>query len=124
MSSAKKIRAYKTLDCDTKLRVHYHFPFEITRVWFDSLSLENVRAEIGEFSKFVPGAKDHLKFSRGRILSAGGVLGENRLMVTYSKVGAHDVSAMVREIESAFSASGYSIEYVETKSEIRNPKSR
>jgi hypothetical protein len=73
----------ETLDCAHRVRRHYFLPHPLSA----SLSVHFPEAEVclQEFSRFVAGAKDHLSWTAPSFRAAG-VVGEERLVVTFGKV--------------------------------------
>lgn len=78
------IRAYETLDCASKVRVHYLLPVAVTPELL--ARIPDAQVSVQEFSKLAKGAKDHFTLLREGRVRAAGVLGENRLVVTYGKL--------------------------------------
>ena len=77
------VQAYKTLDCASKVRIHYHLPRPVTT---DLLELfQDATVAIQRFSQYSPAAKDHFTIAAGTRLYAAGVLGETRVVATFGK---------------------------------------
>lgn len=95
--------ACKTLDCANKLRVHYFVPRPLARDFLACFPDDHVT--MNEFSQYVAGAKDHFSILRHNRVHAGGVMGEQRLVVTYLKAEQaepiHDVADFERILEEA-----------------------
>lgn len=74
--------AFETLDCASKVRIHYRLPRPLAREWLSALP---GTLEVQEFSRFARGARDHATLSEPGRWHAGGVLGDPQLVVTYGK---------------------------------------
>lgn len=77
------IRAVTTLNCQNKLRIHYFFPWPITRKFVSELTMG--RESVREFSKVIPGGLDHFEFQEAGRYAISGALGSLRCLVTYAK---------------------------------------
>lgn len=82
-----RVLALETLDCASKLRIHYLLPVPLSLELCEALAArdERLRLEVQAFSEHVVGAKDHATVRRAHDLRAAGVLGEPRLVATYAK---------------------------------------
>jgi hypothetical protein len=105
------IRAFQTLDCANKVRVHYRFEGALSKAIFGAFS--DATVEVNEFSRFVSTARDHFTMSRDGRFHAGGVLGENVMVVTYGKIASAWPGEEIAEFESRLREAGYGrVEYV------------
>jgi hypothetical protein len=104
------VRAYQTLDCASKVRVHYLLPAAVTR---DFLELfPDAQVSVQEFSRLVRGAKDHFIILRSERLRAAGVLGESRLVVTYGKPQEERPEEEISAFEARLTRAGFGpVEY-------------
>lgn len=97
-------RAFRTLDCAQKVRIRFYLPRE--------LDLELVRElpgridEVTEFSRFAPGARDHVRFSSGEAWSASAALGEALLVATFGKFGGGHEEEEIEDFKRALCAAG------------------
>ncbi|HBP20052.1 MAG TPA: hypothetical protein DEA08_19970 [Planctomycetes bacterium] len=82
-----QVLAFETLDCASKLRIHYLLPLELELGLCEALAARDERLllDVQAFSKLVAGAKDHVTVRRPHDLRVAGVLGEPRLVATYAK---------------------------------------
>ena len=99
------IKAYKTLDCAKKVRVHYLLPR-----WLDESFAElfpDAQVTVQRFSRFVNGAKDHLTVTCDDRFRAAGVLGASRLVVTYGKTAWQWSPAEIVAFEARLCDAGY-----------------
>jgi len=81
------VLAFETLDCASKLRIHYLLPSPLQVGLCRALSARDERLllDVQAFSQHVAGAKDHVTVRRPHDLRVAGVLGEPRLVATYAK---------------------------------------
>lgn len=101
---AEGTRAIHTLDCATKLRIHYLLPAPLPDAF--RTSFPGAKVTVDAFSRLVAGAKDHFSVSRPGLFRASGVVGEARLVVTYGKPTGENPVEAVAEVESALVALG------------------
>lgn len=82
-----KVLAFETLDCASKLRIHYLLPRALEVELCQGLAARDERLllDVQAFSLLVAGAKDHVTVRRPHDLRVAGVLGEPRLVATYGK---------------------------------------
>jgi hypothetical protein len=99
------VHACTTLDCASKLRVHYILPRPLSHA-FLSLFAES-EVSIQAFSRHVPGARDHFTVVQRGAMRAAGALGDNKLVVTYGKAGGIEHEACREALEGKLSAAGY-----------------
>jgi hypothetical protein len=98
-------RAYKTLDCAKRVRIHYQLPRPLD-VSFAAL-FPDAEVVVQPFSRFVKGAKDHLTITRGDRFRAAGVIGEPRLVVTYGKTAWQWSPDEIAAFEAILEGGGY-----------------
>lgn len=79
---APGVLAFETLDCASKVRIHYRLSRPLDREW---LSAFPGQLEVQEFSRLARGARDHLTLTETDRWHAGGVVGDAHLVVTYGK---------------------------------------
>ena len=104
------IRAFRTLDCARKVRIHYLLPEPLSGPLLERVVEANITRK--EFSRMVAGAKDHLSYTHERPQwHAAGVDGENKLVVTFGKLGEESAEGEIGRFERRLSAAcGASIE--------------
>ena len=108
------VKAYKTLDCANKVRIHYLLAQPISRDLFSFFP--NADLSVQEFSNYVAGANDHFTLTIGNRVRATGVISEPKLVVTYAKADRDNSSEYIEQFEACLHAAGYDrIEYVVTK---------
>jgi hypothetical protein len=93
------IVALETLDCAHKVRVHYLLPQPLTPDLTQAFPEAEVRLDA--FSRLVAGARDHLAFVSEGHYHAAGVIGSQRLVVTYGKPLASRPQATIDAVEAA-----------------------
>src|SRR5262245_36161808 len=104
------IKAYRTLDCARKVRVHYHLPAPLTEAFF--AHFPEAKVSVQRFSASVVGAKDHFTIVQEARLYVAGVLGESRLVVTYGKSAWQWSPREIDAFESRLTAAGFGpVEY-------------
>ena len=94
----------RTLDCASKVRIHYLLPEPLPDVFRELFPGAEVRVDA--FSRLVRGARDHFAVSRPGVFHASGVVGEPRLVVTYGKPGGAPPVQAIEEIEGALTGLG------------------
>jgi len=97
-------RAVHTLDCATKLRIHYLLPSPLPDAF--RARFPGARVTLDAFSRLVAGARDHFTVSRPAVFHASGVVGEARLVVTYGKPNGDPPVEAVAEVEAVLVALG------------------
>lgn len=96
-------RGFRTLDCAQKLRVRFYLPRPVDRALLERLGA--ARVELREFSRQVPGARDHASL-HGAGWSAGAALGDALLVVTFGKLGDGAEPAALGGFVAALEAAG------------------
>ncbi len=99
------VRAFQTLDCANKVRVHYRFEGALSKSLFGLFPDASI--VVNEFSRFVATARDHFTISRDGRFHAGGVLGEHQLVVTYGKIASAWPGEEIAEFERKLREAGY-----------------
>ena len=79
---APGVLAFETLDCASKVRIHYRLSRRLEREWLSALPGQ---LEVQEFSRMARGARDHLTLIEPDRWHAGGVVGDAHMVVTYGK---------------------------------------
>lgn len=92
------IHAYETLDCASKVRIHYLLAQPLSARVLSLFPADSI--EIQAFSQMVAGAKDHVTIRLGDSVRATGVLGETKLVVTYGKVRGDRPETEINHFES------------------------
>ncbi|TPV95973.1 MAG: hypothetical protein B7733_07195 [Myxococcales bacterium FL481] len=97
---AGAVRAVRTLDCASKLRIHYFAACGVGRSFLAQFPPDLV--VVHAFSKRVQGARDHFVVDRPDV-HISGVIGGNRIVVTFRKTAAteHDVAAFESQLLAA-----------------------
>jgi hypothetical protein len=98
-------RAFKTLDCAKKVRVHYQLPRAIDEAFLALFPTAWVTVQ--PFSRFVAGARDHVTVADGDRFRAAGVIGEPRLVVTYGKTAWDWSPEEIAEFEARLCRAGF-----------------
>jgi hypothetical protein len=83
LSEGPPIRAFTTLDCHSKLRVHYRLPVPVTLELL--AGFRGCELTVNEFSRIVAGAKDHFILGHAT-MRACGVIGEVKIVATFAKI--------------------------------------
>jgi hypothetical protein len=105
-----RIRAFQTLDCANKVRVHYRFEGALSKALFACFS--DAAISVNEFSRFVASARDHFTITREGRFHAGGILGDNLMVVTYGKIASAWPGEEIAEFEARLREAGYGrVEY-------------
>jgi hypothetical protein len=78
------IKAFETLDCASKVRIHYLLAQPLDSGFLARFEGASLRIEA--FSKIVAGAKDHFTLEWAGAARATGVIGERKIVVTFGKV--------------------------------------
>lgn len=97
-------RAFEVLDCASKVRIHYLVEAPLSGQLFQLFPDAEVTVE--EFSRRVAGAKDHFTIVGGGRFRAAGVMGGDRLVVTYAKAGAARPEDAIAAFEARLCAAG------------------
>jgi hypothetical protein len=99
------VRAFKTLDCAKKVRIHYLLDAPLSP---DFLQLfPDAECSIQRFSSFVVGARDHFTVVKQNRLHVAGVMGEARLVATFGKSAWQWSPAEIDEFEARLVAAGF-----------------
>ncbi|HEY1089301.1 MAG TPA: hypothetical protein VGE37_16460 [Archangium sp.] len=107
MADVLSILAFETLDCASKVRIHYRVPSPLTP---DLLSLfPDAVVSINRFSALVAGAQDHFSIQRPGRFHAGGALGGLHLTVTYGKSRGERPQAEIAEFEASLERGGLGV---------------
>ena len=111
------IHAYETLDCASKVRVHYLLAQPVS---LQSLSVfPEDSIEVSEFSRQVQGAKDHFTVTLGSSVRAAGGVGECKMVVTYGKTSRERPVDEIRDFEARLrSLDGEGIEYHRRREDV------
>lgn len=104
------IKAFQTLDCANKVRIHYLLAQPISNQLFEHFPSADI--SIQAFSKQLEGAKDHFTLTIGTRVRATGIIGELKLVVTYAKAKQQKSSEDIEYFERCLCEAGYDrIEY-------------
>jgi hypothetical protein len=110
------IKAFKTLDCHQKLRVHYRLAQPVTLERLKDFG--EYALSLNEFSKIVAGAKDHFTLSKPTVRACG-VVGEEKFVVTFAKTDEAPAeierAAFEESLQRVFAAT---IEYLPARLEV------
>ena len=87
-----------SLDCAHKLRRHYLLPAELGETFLSVLPPEKLK--INRFSQRCSGARDHFVLDEPGHYHISGVLGGDRLVVTYGKPGGSVDPSLIEMIEA------------------------
>jgi hypothetical protein len=98
-------RAWKTLDCANKVRVHYQLPRAIDDEFLKLFPSAWVTVQ--PFSRLVSGAKDHVTIADSNRFRAAGVMGEPHLVVTYGKTAWEWSPAEITAFEARLARAGF-----------------
>lgn len=92
------VQGFRTLDCASKVRVHYLLPRALDEAFVEAFAGDDVTWR--RFSELVAGAKDQFEIRRGSELRVAGVVGDARLTATFGKSnGAAQAEAIVAGFE-------------------------
>jgi hypothetical protein len=101
------ILAFETLDCASKVRIHYRTPTPLTA---DLLALfPDALVSVNRFSALVSGAQDHFSIQRPGLFHAGGALGGTHLTVTYGKSRGERPREVILEFEASLERGGLGV---------------
>ncbi len=102
--NARTIVAMQSLDCPTKVRIYYRFPSPLTKAVFDLFP--GARVIIKKTGNRRSGTSNSFKIMDKDILYAEGVIGADKLVVTYWKDLHQEVTQEVADLENRFESLG------------------
>jgi len=92
------IHAHETLDCASKVRIHYLLTQPITLQQLQIFPPETLSVQA--FSKQVKGAKDHFTISLNLNTRVTGVIGEMKIITTFGKTTQHRPVNDIQQFEA------------------------
>lgn len=101
----KTTRAFRTLDCAQKVRVHYYLSHELKR---DFLALfPEAEVKLNEFSRTVEGARDHFSILVEGHFHVSGSLEGDSLIATFGRIGGEPPEAEIAAFEELLRTAGF-----------------